>query len=210
MYAPSHFALRDKVALHEFLRTHVFATFAGVVDDEVHLAYVPTVLDADHGPFGALRFHFARANPLARVAEGARLKFSVLGAHSYISPDWYETKGQVPTWNYIAVEGSGSVARIGEAETSRHLAELASQEETALLPKPKWTIDRVDPERFPKMLTAIVGFQLLLDSLEGKAKLSQNRSTADRGRVIAAMEARGDHVGLAVARAMREYDGEGR
>src|SRR5688500_3571318 len=101
MYVPAHFAWTDIAALHEFLRHNVFATFAGIVCSEVHFAYVPIVLDTEPAPLGAVKFHFARANPLAQLEDGADLQFSVLGAHSYISPNWYESEGQVPTWNYL-------------------------------------------------------------------------------------------------------------
>jgi transcriptional regulator len=204
MYVPAHFAWTDAAALHDFLRHNVFAAFAGIIGGEVHFAHVPIVLDAEPAPLGAVKFHFARANPLSRIEDGANLKFSILGAHSYISPDWYENTAQVPTWNYIAVEGSGPVRRMSEEDSRHHLETLAAREEAALAPKTPWTIERVDPERLAKMLSAIVGFHLVFERLEGKAKLSQNRSEADRRKVIAALEAQGDPGGRDVARAMRE------
>ncbi len=61
-------------------------------------------------PLGAVCFHLARNNPIAGVADGAAVKIGIMGAHAYVSPDWYETPDQVPTWNYMAIEGCGATA----------------------------------------------------------------------------------------------------
>jgi transcriptional regulator len=204
MYVPAHFALSDVAAVHEFLRTNVFATIAGQVDGAIQFAYAPLVLDAEPAPLGGVRFHLARANPLAQIQDGAELKFSVMGTHAYVSPDWYASPGLVPTWNYTAVEGAGRVRRLSGAGLRRLLSDLSAQEERALAPKPPWTMARVLPERLEELLTAIVGFELVFDSLEGKAKLSQNRTLADRQGAIDELERRGDEASRAVAQSMRD------
>jgi transcriptional regulator len=203
MYVPAHFALSDVTAVHAFLRTNVFATIAGGIGGRISFAYAPIVLDTEPGPLGGMRFHLARANPLAASIDGAALKFSVLGSHAYVSPDWYASDGMVPTWNYVAVEGAGRVRRLSDAGLRRLLADLTVQEESALTPKPPWTMGRVPPERLDSLLTAIAGFELVFETLEGKAKLSQNRTPADREGAIKGLEQRGDPASLAVAAAMR-------
>src|SRR5258707_14661030 len=110
MYRPRAFAADDIQQLHAFVRAHPFATLAAVVDGAVRLAYAPVVTAAD----GTARFHLARGNPLAALGDGGRLRLSFLGANAYVSPDWYESAGMVPTWNYSAVEGEGIVQRLGE------------------------------------------------------------------------------------------------
>ena len=70
-------------------------------------------------PLGTVYFHLARTNPIAALANGSVVKIGIMGAHTYVSPDWYETPDQVPTWNYMAVEGSGRVQRLDEAEFGR-------------------------------------------------------------------------------------------
>jgi transcriptional regulator len=210
MYVPAHFAFPDTAAIHAFMRLHVFAVIVGEVAGRMEFAYAPVVLDAEPAPLGRLRFHLARANPLAEIAEGAGIKFSILGPHAYVSPDWYATPGLVPTWNYIAVEGMGRVRRLSESGLRRSLSDLAAQEENALAPKQPWRIARVPPEQLDAMLDAIVGFELPLDSLEGKAKLSQNRARQDAEGAIAGLERRGDAASNAVAVEMRKlYPREG-
>jgi transcriptional regulator len=141
---------------------------------------------------------------LAGLAGGALLKISVMGPHAYVSPDWYGSDGLVPTWNYIAVEGAGRVRRLSDAGLRRFLSDLSAREESALTPKPAWTIGRVPPERLDLLLNAIAGFELVFETLEGKTKLSQNRDEADRKGAMRGLEQRGDAASLAVAAAMRE------
>jgi transcriptional regulator len=207
MYAPAHFAISDATSVHAFLRTNVFATIAGEIGGSIVFAYAPIVFDPSLGPRGGLRFHLARANPLTDIDDGATVKISLMGAHAYVSPDWYETEGMVPTWNYVAVEGEGPVRRLGDPELRRLLSELTTQEESALRPKAPWTMGRVPPERLDSLLTGIVGFELIFETLEGKAKLSQNRTKADVEGAIRGLERRGDAASAAVAAAMRKTRG---
>jgi len=204
MYVPVHFAFSDVAAVHAFMRTNVFAVIAGQIGGTIQFAYAPIVLDPEPLPLGRVRFHLARANPFAEIEDGAELKLSIMGPHAYVSPDWYATSGLVPTWNYVAVEGTGRVRRLRDSELRRLLSDLAVQEESALAPKPAWTMEQVPPERLNTLLTAIVGFQLPLDTLEGKAKLSQNRTQADAKGAIEGLEKRGDPASTAMAASMRK------
>jgi transcriptional regulator len=204
MYVPAHFAVSDIGAVHQFLRTNVFATIAGPIGGAIEIAYAPIVLDTAPAPFGGIRFHLARANPLAAIEDGAPLKISVMGPHAYVSPDWYASEGLVPTWNYVAVEGAGRVQRLSDAGLRRLLSDLSAQEERALAPKALWTMARLPPQRLEELLTAIAGFELVFDALEGKSKLSQNRTLADRHAAIDGLERRGDVASIAVAAAMRD------
>ena len=172
--------------------------------DLIQIAYAPVVFDAHSGPLGGVRFHLARANPLADIQDGALVKLSVMGAHAYISPDWYETPEMVPTWNYLAVEGSGYVRHLSDAALRKLLNDLTVQEERLLTPKPPWTLARLSEARLNQLLPSIAGFELVFDSLEGKAKLSQNRAQADIAGAVAGLEKRSDAASLAVATAMRK------
>lgn len=199
MYRPAAFAVDDRPTLDAFIRAHPFATIALVRDGRVEIAYAPVVLDG-----GSVRFHLAANNPVAQAADGARLKLSFLGAHAYISPDWYATKTMVPTWNYSAVEGEGIAERLdGEALTTL-LVDLSAAEESPLAPKKPWTIDKVPPERMAMLLKAITGFSLRFETLEGTFKLSQNVKSEDFEGAVRGLEGRGDAASAAVAAAMRK------
>jgi transcriptional regulator len=202
MYRPAAFAVDDIATVHAAIRAWPFATLAAVKDGAVAFAYAPVVLDADEGVLGTLRFHLARGNPLADC-DGAALFVSFRGPDAYVSPDWYETKGRVPTWNYIAVEARGTAQRVGGDALRALLVELSAVEEAKLAPKLPWLIEKVPAEKLAGLMNAIVGFSLRLETLTGKFKLSQNTGAADIQGVIAGLETRGDAPSIAIAEAMR-------
>jgi len=201
MYRPRANAIDDAAALFAVIRARVFATLALTHEGRVHFAYAPVVLTGEGK--GTIRFHLAKVNEVAALADGARLSVSFLGPDAYISPDWYETQGLVPTWNYIAVEGIGIARKLSREELLSLLADLSAQEEEKLLPKQPWTMEKVPEQRRDALLNAIVGFSLSFETLEGKFKLSQDKKLEDFARVIGALEARGDVASHAVAAAMR-------
>ncbi len=203
MYRPPAFVVDDVVILHDVIRRRVFVTIAAAVEGVVQFAYAPVVLDAQDGPRGAIRFHLAIANPLAKLGAGARIAMSLIAADAYISPDWYRTTVTVPTWNYIAVEGEGVIRRSSRAELRQLVIDLSTQEETKLLPKQPWLMSKLTEARIEALLNGITGFSLSLERLQGKFKLSQDKTGEDIAGVIVELEARGDAASIAVAKAMR-------
>ena len=204
MYRPKAYAIDDVSVLHEAMRRRGFATIAAITGGRVRLAYAPVIVDVEPHPLGTLRFHLARLNPLADL-DDAEMTISFLGPDGYVSPDWYEGAGFVPTWNYIAVEASGHARVLDDLELSRLLVDLSALHEDRLRPKQPWTIEKLDEARLSALMRAIRGFAVRLETLEGKFKLSQDKSAANMAGVMAALEARGDAASLAMARAMREY-----
>lgn len=203
MYRPSAFAVDDVQVLHDVMRARVFATVVAIRDGAAQFAYAPVLVDADNGPRGGVRFHLAQRNPLAALEDGARVWLTFNGPDAYISADWYRTLVTVPTWNYIAVEGEGIVRRQSREELRQLVIDLSAVEEAKLAPKRPWTIDKVPAARTEALLNIIVGFSLSFERLDGKFKLSQDKSPEDFEGVIAGLEARGDAASLAVAKAMR-------
>lgn len=203
MYRPRAYAIDDIPVLQDTMRRRGFATIAAIIEGRVEFAYAPVIVDAEPQPFGTLRFHLARGNPLAEL-DGAEMRLSFLGPDAYVSPDWYEGDGFVPTWNYIAVEASGRAQLLDYGELRRLLADLSAHHEERLRPKPPWTIDKLDERRMTALTAAIRGFTVRLDTLEGKFKLSQDKTMANIAAVMAGLEARGNTASLAVARAMKE------
>jgi transcriptional regulator len=203
MYRPPAFASDDVAALCEAIRARGIATVACMIDSAIAFAYAPVVLDAGEGERGGVRFHLARANAVAGIADGTSVALTFLGPDAYVSPDWYDTEGRVPTWNYIAVEGRGVVRRLDQTELRQLLIDLSAEEECKLAPKAPWTIDKVPDERMDALMNAIVGFSVRFETLEGKFKLSQNVTEADAEGVMRGMIARGNPASRAIAKAMR-------
>jgi transcriptional regulator len=204
MYRPAAYVRDDVALLHNVIRERSFATIAAVMNGAVHFAYAPVVLDALSGPRGGVRFHLARANPLAML-DGATIGLSFMGLDSYISPDWYETQGLVPTWNYIAIEGTGVAVRLDEAGLRQLLVDLSSAHEGPLLPKKPWTLDKIPEAKIAALMNAISGFSLVFETLEGKFKLSQDKRPEDAAGVVSHLESLNDATSRATAAAMRKY-----
>lgn len=203
MYNPTVFRVTDSARIEELVRTYSFATIVGIIDGVAHLAYAPTLF-LPCRPIGRVQFHLARANPMAEIENGARLTLSFLGPHTYISPRWYKTSGQVPTWNYIAVEAFGRVRRLNANELKSQLTLLVAENEKHVPGSQPWALSKLSNDRFEALLKAICGFEVELESLEGKQKLSQNRAAEDAAGAIAGLESQGDCASLAVAEAMKQ------
>jgi transcriptional regulator len=200
MYTPKHFAENDPERLAAFIDQHGFGALVTIAEGKPFASHIPFLCDARSN---LLRGHVARANPQWRhFSDTGEVLVMFEGAHAYISPSWYLTPG-VPTWNYAvthvygiarALEDPESIARIVEALTRKH--ESGNN--------PPWA-----PSYDRKMLNAIVGIEISVTSFEGKLKLSQNRSAADRASVIAKLEASGDPGDAALAREMRKNEPAG-
>jgi transcriptional regulator len=172
------FAWEDREAMLAFVADTAFATIAAEGPVIVHAP----VLVA--GP-DRLLFHVSRGN--RAKLDGRRAIVSVLGPDAYISPDWYGTDDQVPTWNYLAVEAEGPLRRLDETELAELLDRLSTAHEARLAPKPAWTRAKMKRGRFEGMLKAIVGYELGIEALRGTRKLGQNKDEATRRAAAAGL-----------------------
>jgi transcriptional regulator len=162
-------------------------SFATICVDGPAVVHAP-VLVTDTGQ---LRFHVSIANPAVQRLHDARAIASVTGPDFYVSPDWYGTPDQVPTWNYLAVEAEGPLRRLDEAELAAQLDALSAAHEARLAPKPAWTRAKMAPGRFGAMLKSIIGFELQVEALRGTRKLGQHKGAEQRERVADALAAVG-------------------
>ncbi|HLE43465.1 MAG TPA: FMN-binding negative transcriptional regulator [Methylomirabilota bacterium] len=205
MYVPKPFEVADPAWCHALIRAESFGTLVGVDEAGAPFAtHLPFLVDESRGPLGTLLGHVARANPHWRYFKpGAPVLAVFAGPHAYVSPSWYEVHPAVPTWNYVAVHAYGVPALVEEPARARALlARLVRAHEDGR-PDP-WAFASLPEDYLAAMLKGIVAFEIPIDRLEGKAKLSQNRTTADRARVRAALEAAGDPLSAAVAAFMAD------
>ncbi len=167
-------------------------------------------LCATHLPFyvegDRLIGHVARGNPQWRSAPCDALVV-MAGAEAYVSPNWYPSKAEhgraVPTWNYATLHVRGRLSMFDDrARLEEVVARLSAQFESAQ-EKP-WTIGEAPRDYIEKLLGGIVGVELAITSVEGKRKLSQDKTAADVAGVVAGLEATGDARDVAVADVMRE------
>ncbi|MEN3952454.1 FMN-binding negative transcriptional regulator [Iodidimonas sp. SYSU 1G8] len=201
MYTPDHFREDDGDAALDLIERYRFGLLVAG-GDAVH---IPFVLDRGQQ---VLRCHVARDNPVWQDAIGQEVLAVFSGPHAYISPDWYEKAGDVPTWNYLAVHVRGKARQLPEAALEGHLRALIAQEEAHLAPKPVWDLGAVDAVKVTSMQQHIVGMEIPLGRVEAKWKLSQNRTAIDRRKVIGALRARGGEDNTAIADAMEQKEKE--
>jgi transcriptional regulator len=190
MYIPSSFAERDAATLFAFIEAHPLATLVTTSPTDGLIAtHLPLVLDRNDGPNGVLRGHLARANPHARVlaSDVTSALVMFLGPDAYVTPTWYHTKKEtgraVPTWNYVAVHAYCTLRTFDNPHDLRpHLERLTHQHESGR-PDP-WHVDDAPEDYVVTQMKAIVGVRLEIERLEGKWKMSQNRSAADVSGVV--------------------------
>jgi transcriptional regulator len=191
MHPNKTFSWDDQAELLAFIADISFCTiFVGEGGDGGQMVHAPVVV---HAP-DRLRFHIARSNRAAPHLEGASALLSCLGPDVYVSPDWYGTPDQVPTWNYVSVEARGRLRRLSEDELIAQIDALSAAHEERLLPKPPWTRHKMTPGRFEAMAKAIIGFELAIDDLRGTRKLGQNKKPGERAGAIAGLAAAGQEA----------------
>lgn len=207
MYNPSGFAIKD---LHELQQQILDTRLAVVVTHDeqgLQASHLPLLFSPDQGPNGTLYGHFARANPQWKALQnGAEALVIFAGADAYVSPGFYPSKAEhgkvVPTWNYVAVHAYGSAEVFSDADRLLNLVSALTDRHEAARAQP-WTVADAPADYIDSMLKAIVGFALPIQRLEGKRKLSQNRSTADIAGVREGLAASPDAHDQALAHLMR-------
>jgi len=199
VYTPASFRLDDAARVDEIIERFPFATVIAHGPDGFEASPLPLLLDRERRE---LVGHLARANPLARRLErGADVLCIFQGPHAYVSPRWYVDPSNVPTWNYVHVHVTGPAKTFDDhGDLVRVLETLVARfEQGALAP---WHLAL--PEEFLRGLTrAIVGFRVPMQKVEGKLKLSQNRSAEDAAGARRGLAASADAASREVAAWMR-------
>ncbi len=200
LYVPSHFRIDDRAALLAFVERHAFGTLVSSGSSGLHVSHIPFVVDRGDDGGARLLGHVARGNEQWSALEAAQHVAAIFqGPHGYVSPAWYAQHPSVPTWNYAVVHVHGKARLMDEAELHHLLMRLSAAYE-APNAKP-WRMSELPADYVATMLKAIVGFEIEIERLDGKFKLSQNRP-AEVPRVAAALERGGD---VELASLMREH-----
>ena len=201
MYCPAAFRQDDLPSLHVQIQASGLAIVTSAGAQGLQASHLPLLLEPGEGELGTLYGHFARANPHWRdLAAGAEALVVFSGADAYVHPGWYPAKAEhgkvVPTWNYIAVHAWGQAEVFDEPERLLQLVSRLSERHEQGRPQP-WAVSDAPREYIDSMLRAIVGFALPIRRLEGKWKLSQNRSSNDQAGV---------RTGLATSNNPRDHE----
>ena len=181
MYIPRHFEVGDREKKLAFIHANSFGQLISNVTGRLFVSHIPFHLSHDGS---SLLCHLAKANPQWQEIENQEVLVTFQGPHGYISPSWYESLG-MPTWNYQVVHVYGSAKIMSETDALKHMLDELTETHESSLTAP-WK-----PEYKASLLKAIVAIEIKIDEIQGKDKLSQNRSVNDRKQVVDELEKSG-------------------
>ena len=192
MYLPGHFAIDDDEAL-AVVDARRAGTLVVGADGGFEASLLPWLLVRD-GEQLRLRGHVARANPLARlVSPGSPALVVFDAADGYVSPSWYPSKATdprvVPTWNYVSVHLHGTVSVVDDPAWLRLFLEALTDVQERDEAEP-WSVGDAPDDFVERMIRGVVGLEVTVARVEGKAKLSQNRRAEDAAGVRQALVGR--------------------
>ncbi|MEK7437433.1 MAG: FMN-binding negative transcriptional regulator [Pseudomonadota bacterium] len=203
MYTPRHNQLEDRAALLAYMRAYSFATLTSAGPAGLTATHLPFVIEAAGGEIRLLA-HMAKANTQWRDFEAAQDAMVVfMQPHAYVSPRLYDSRQNVPTWNYVAVHAYGRPVLIEDREAKLELQkQLIRQHDAGYLEQMAGL-----PESYMNAkLAAIVSFSMLATRIDARYKLSQDKNPAERERIARDLEAGGDSLAAETARLMREHN----
>ena len=205
MYVPPAFREDRLEVLHTLIKAQSLGTLITAGEGGLEANLVPFIL-LDDGGFGTLRAHIAKANDQLRaLRQGAETLVVFKGPDTYITPSWYATNtttGQVvPTWNYIVVQARGVPRVVDDPRWLREQIEQLTQSQERSR-KPPWNVAQAPEAFIAAQMRGIVGIEIPIVKLEGKWKVSQNRSDADRESVVEGLRGEGNDV---MARLVEEF-----
>jgi transcriptional regulator len=195
MHPNPAFRSEDRALCETLIDEIGFGMVFAQTPDGPRVAHVPLWSTGD----GAVQFHLARANALARHISGTKALAVVNGPDAYVSPRWYGDREQVPTWNYVALELEGPVRRMEREGLLAHLRVVVERHEARLGADEAWNLDEMPAGKMERLLGGIIGFEMEVRAWRPTLKLSQNKPD-ERDRAADALEA---HGSPALAQLMR-------
>ena len=188
MYVPKQFAVTDRQTQIEFIRLTGWGLLTGFIDGAPFVTHLPFLVSGTAGN-EKLVAHMARANPHWKAFEGGDPQLVVFsGPHAYISPNWYNSSKAVPTWNYVTAHVYGKPVVIEDPATLYASQQDLVNHHEAQYDNP-WQMEYADTEFINGMLKEIVGFEMAIEQVQCKFKISQNRPTEDQISVVESLRA---------------------
>lgn len=208
MYLPRHFEETRVEVLHALIREYPLGTLVTLGADGLNANHIPIEIDPEPAPFGTLRGHVARANPVWRdsIADVEALVV-FQGPTAYVSPSWYPSKREtgkvVPTYNYAVVHAYGRLCSIEDPAWLRRFVERLTGRFESGRAEP-WQVADAPESYIDAQLRAIVGIEIPITRLLGKWKVSQNRSALDRAGVVDGLKGNANPDAAEIARLVEQ------
>ncbi|MEZ4918477.1 MAG: FMN-binding negative transcriptional regulator [Saprospiraceae bacterium] len=202
MYVPKHFEQKDLPALKQFIFDHPFGLLISQHDGHPMGSHIPLDLVVDPNQNWIITGHLARANDQSSGLEEGQTALAIFqGAHHYISSQWYQHMS-VPTWNFMAVHLSGKIHLQNPEETRASIQKMMQRYEPE--GKSPVSLDKVPEEMLNRLYRGVQGFELRVETIQGKWKLSQNKDEESAQQVIRELESIATDESMGVAEAMRK------
>jgi len=203
MYIPNSFSEPDREVLFDLIEEYGFATLISWTASEPTVSHLPLLIDRNAPRPVRLIGHMARANRHWTEFDGSQPAMVIFhGPSAYVSPAWYTEHPSVPTWNYAVVHVYGKPRLLDDDATGRLLKRLVDKFEGPR--KVRWNGD-LPPAFVTGELRAIVGFEIAIDQIQGKFKLSQNKTAADQAGALAGLASEADPRSQELAAFSRKY-----
>ena len=207
MHIPSKFKQNEQSQLISIMREYPFATLVTHSTSGIEATHLPVVFVEAEGKY-SIQAHIAKANKIWKsVEEGAEILLIFNGPNCYVSPNYYPTKKEtgkaVPTWNYVVVHVKGSISFIHDEKWIYNMIDSLTKEHESKQDLP-WSISDAPETYINKMLSAIVGIEIAVDSIEGQWKLSQNQPEVNKLGVIQRLLEKGEAAELNVSALVKE------
>ncbi len=199
MYIPPYYKETDEPKLVEFMNANSFAVLINSQNNNLRATHLPFIIEKRNDKIHLIS-HMAKANPQWKEFTENELLIIFQGPHAYISPTHYEKKQNVPTWNYIAVHAFGKATIIENPQSIIAVLEKTIHTyETSYIEQWKGLSD----EYKNGMIKGIVAFEIEVSRLEGKFKLSQNKTKIEQQNIVTAFEKSDDSLLVGIAKEMK-------
>lgn len=190
------------------IRQHALGAWVCMAEGQLIANHIPFYLDTTQGPYGCLRGHVARANPVwSLLKSGAPSVLMFMGPAAYISPSWYPSKlthGKVvPTWNYITVHAHGLAKTFDDTDCLLRLLHHLSDSEESKIGR-SWKVSDAPAHFIHQLCKAIVGIEITIDRLEGRLKVSQDETQDDRAATAKALMQSPDPAHQSIAHVIQQ------
>ena len=198
MYIPKLYREENREKILEFLKQNNFPALVTYDGEKPTATHLPVeVLENENGSLTILG-HMSRANPQWRSFGEQEVLLIFQGAHTYISPRWYDHVN-VPTWNYMMVHVYGKVRLVEGEQLYSLLSRLVKNHEEPAA----YSLEALPQDFVHKEMNGVVGFAVDVTRVDAGYKLSQNRNDGDHENIIRELKGRGDENSAAVAKSMR-------
>lgn len=202
MYIPKAFEVKDTQEIYRFVKQNSFGTLVSTVEGKPFATHIPILIEQREDGSFVLKSHVAKANPQWKELQDREVLVMFTGPHAYVSHKWYEEQQSVSTWNYTAVHMYGQVRLIEDEQEFYTL--LAQTTEFYGKGFDEAPVPSLDDRYIQGMMKGIVGFEVEVNEVEAKYKLSQNHSKARQEKVMAQLEQQNFEDSQHIARFMKK------